>query len=64
MAVFYANPILTGKELIQPDIVHYRGGAQEMLEYRAKTGNETTGVMQCLEVCLPIRQVQSSVETS
>ncbi|AJW64857.1 Bacterial membrane protein YfhO [Elizabethkingia miricola] len=41
MAVFYANPILTGKELIQPDIVHYRGGAQEMLEYRAKTGNET-----------------------
>ncbi|MCL1675586.1 YfhO family protein [Elizabethkingia meningoseptica] len=41
LAVFYANPILTGKELIQPDIVHYRGGAQEMLEYRAKNGSET-----------------------
>ncbi|NAW50221.1 hypothetical protein GNY06_02060 [Elizabethkingia argentiflava] len=41
IAVIYNAPLLTGKELIQPDIVHYRGGAQEMLEYRAKTGNET-----------------------
>ena len=41
IAVFYASPVLTGKQLIQPDIVHYRGGAQEMLTYRAETGNET-----------------------
>lgn len=41
LGVFYANPVLSGKELIQPDIVHYRGGAQEMLNYRAETGHET-----------------------
>lgn len=41
LAIFYANPVLTGKELIQHDIVQYRGGAQEMLEYRAKGGSET-----------------------
>lgn len=41
LAILYANPVLTGKELIQHDIVQYRGGAQEMLEYRAKGGSET-----------------------
>jgi len=41
LAVLYANPVLSGKELIQPDIVHYRGGAEEMLNYRAETQKET-----------------------
>lgn len=41
IALLYANPVLSGKELIQPDIVHYRGGAQEMLNYRANYPDET-----------------------
>lgn len=41
LAVLYANPVISGKQLIQPDIVHYKGGAKELLDYRAKTGKET-----------------------
>lgn len=41
LAVFYANPILSEQRLIQPDIVHYKGGAKELLDYRAEYGKET-----------------------
>ncbi len=41
IAVLYANPIISGKQLMQPDIVHYKGGAKELLDYRAKYGTET-----------------------
>ncbi|QIG90704.1 YfhO family protein [Chryseobacterium sp. POL2] len=41
IAVLYANPIISGKEMIQPDIVHYKGGAKELLDYRAEHGKET-----------------------
>ncbi|WP_313029573.1 YfhO family protein [Soonwooa sp.] len=41
IAVLYANPIMSGKEMIQPDIVHYKGGAKELLDYRAEHGQET-----------------------
>ena len=41
IAVLYANPIMSGKEMIQPDIVHYKGGAKELLDYRAEHGKET-----------------------
>ncbi|MDR7794607.1 YfhO family protein [Riemerella anatipestifer] len=41
IAILYANPIISGKQLMQPDIVHYKGGAKELLDYRAKYGTET-----------------------
>jgi len=41
IAIAYVAPILLGKELIQPDIVHYKGGASELLKHRAETGEET-----------------------
>lgn len=41
IALLYASPVLTGKELIQPDIVHYKGGAKELLDYRENNGKET-----------------------
>ncbi|USL95153.1 YfhO family protein [Riemerella anatipestifer] len=41
IAVLYANPIISGKQLMQPDIVHYKGGAKELLDYRAKYSTET-----------------------
>lgn len=41
LAIIYANPIISGKTLIQPDIVHYKGGAKELLDYRASHGEET-----------------------
>ncbi|MDY3345334.1 YfhO family protein [Riemerella anatipestifer] len=41
IAVLYANPIIPGKQLMQPDIVHYKGGAKELLDYRAKYSTET-----------------------
>ncbi|WKS94550.1 hypothetical protein [Riemerella columbina] len=40
-ALFYAYPIFSGKQLIQPDIVHYKGGAKELLDYRAQHHEET-----------------------
>lgn len=41
LAVAYANPVISGKALIQPDIVHYKGGAKELLDYRANNPDET-----------------------
>lgn len=40
-ALLYANPIFQGKELMQHDIMQYKGGAKELLDYRAKHGEET-----------------------
>lgn len=41
LAVVYANPVISGKRLMQHDIVYYKGGAEELLQYRATTGKET-----------------------
>lgn len=41
LAVVYANPVLNGKQLFQHDIVQYKGGAKELLDYRATNGKET-----------------------
>ncbi|MEC5394280.1 YfhO family protein [Bergeyella sp. RCAD1439] len=41
LALIYVHPVLSGKAIIQPDIVHYKGGAKELLDYRAQTGEET-----------------------
>ncbi|MDR6515722.1 hypothetical protein [Chryseobacterium camelliae] len=41
LAFVYARPVLSGKQLFQHDIVQYRGGAKELLDYRADTGKET-----------------------
>ncbi|WP_295202920.1 hypothetical protein [uncultured Chryseobacterium sp.] len=41
LAFVYASPVLSGKQLFQHDIVQYRGGAKELLDYRADTGKET-----------------------
>ncbi|WP_434978778.1 YfhO family protein [Daejeonia sp. YH14] len=41
IAYLYANPVLTGKQLFQHDIVQYKGGAKELLDYRAQAGKET-----------------------
>lgn len=41
IAVLYANPIISGKQMMQHDIVYYKGGAKELLDYRAQNGKET-----------------------
>lgn len=41
IALVYANPVLTGKQLFQHDIVQYKGGAKELLDYRAANNQET-----------------------
>lgn len=41
LAVAYANPIISGKQLLQHDIVQYKGGAKELLDYRANNEQET-----------------------
>lgn len=41
LAIGYSTPIISGKALIQPDIVHYKGGAKELLDYRANNTDET-----------------------
>ena len=41
LAIIYANPVLNGKQLFQHDIVQYKGGAKELLDFRANNGKET-----------------------
>lgn len=41
LALIYANPVISGKQLYQHDIVQYKGGAKELLDYRAANGKET-----------------------
>lgn len=41
IAFAYASPVLSGDQLYQHDIVQYRGGAKELLDYRATNGEET-----------------------
>ena len=41
LALVYANPVITGKQLFQHDIVQYKGGAKELLDYRAQNNEET-----------------------
>ena len=41
IALIYTNPVFQGKEIIQHDIIQYKGGAKELLDYRAKHGEET-----------------------
>lgn len=38
IALLYCSPVLSGKSVIQPDIINYRSSAQEMLTYQNKTG--------------------------
>ena len=41
LGFLYANPVISGKQLFQHDIVQYKGGAKELLDYRAQNGKET-----------------------
>lgn len=41
LAVTYANPVISGKQMLQHDIVQYKGGAKELLDYRANNNQET-----------------------
>ncbi len=36
----YFTPLLEGKRLIQSDIIHFQGMSKEIVDYRAKTGQE------------------------
>ncbi len=40
LTMAYFSPLLEGKRLVQGDIVHYTGMAQEMQEHRAATGGD------------------------
>lgn len=37
VALIYCSPVLSGKSIIQPDIINYRGSAEEMLSYQEQT---------------------------
>lgn len=41
LAVLYANPVISGKRLMQHDIIQDKGFAKEMRDYRAQNGEET-----------------------
>ena len=41
LAFLYSTPVFTGKQLFQHDIVQYRGGAKELLDYRENFDKET-----------------------
>ncbi|KUJ55034.1 YfhO family protein [Chryseobacterium aquaticum] len=41
LAFLYSTPVFTGKQLFQHDIVQYRGGAKELIDYRESYDKET-----------------------
>ena len=41
LGFLYANPVISGKQLFQHDIVQYKGGAKELLDFRAENDKET-----------------------
>lgn len=41
LGFIYANPVLSGQKLFQHDIIQYKGGAKELLDYREAHGKET-----------------------
>lgn len=41
LGFLYANPVISGKQLFQHDIVQYKGGAKELLDHREQHGEET-----------------------
>lgn len=40
LPLLYFSPLLQGEKVLQPDIVHFAGGAQELKDFRAETGEE------------------------
>ncbi|MFO7873364.1 MAG: YfhO family protein [Bacteroidales bacterium] len=40
LSIIYVNPVLQGKQLMQSDIVNWKGMAQEIIEFRENTGEE------------------------
>ena len=40
VALAYFYPVLEGKQILQSDIVQFKGSAKEIADYRAKTGKE------------------------
>jgi len=40
LTMSYFNPLIEGKRLMQGDISHFRGMSKEIVDYRAKTGEE------------------------
>ncbi|MCB9201547.1 MAG: YfhO family protein [Flavobacteriales bacterium] len=41
ISISYFTPVLSSKSIIQPDIVNYRGGAEELIKYRDSHGEDT-----------------------
>lgn len=42
LSLGFHYPILSGQEIIQNDIIQYKGGAHELLDYREKTAGDET----------------------
>ena len=40
LSLAYFNPVLSGKKLYQSDIVQYKGNARQLIDHRARTGEE------------------------
>ena len=40
MSLAYVSPVLEGKQLLQSDVVKFKGMAREVIEYREETGRE------------------------
>ena len=40
ITLFYFQPLFQGEKIYQGDIVNYKGMSQELMEYRAQTGEE------------------------
>ena len=41
ISLIYFYPVLSGKKILQSDIVQYKATAKELIDYREKTGEET-----------------------
>lgn len=41
LAIVYCSPVLSGNSIVQPDIVNYKGSAEEMQKFHEQTGENT-----------------------
>ena len=41
LSLAYFNPVLSGKQIFQSDIMHYIGMSKQQTDFRAATGEET-----------------------
>ena len=63
ISLMYFSPLLDGKQLYQSDIVHYKGSAQELVDFKKATGEEALWTNSMFGG-MPAYQINASYKTN